>query len=89
MATKAISARINEATYGMLLMERANGLKTNTVINDALSMYLEFLDTVRECRNQPDKAATIKGMFVAKWNTKIVYTILPTYGQQDLFLQRR
>lgn len=87
MATKAISARIKEATYGMLLMERANGIKSNTAINDALSMYLEFLDAVRESRCHPDDAGTIIDMFVAKWKTKIVYTIHPNYGQQDLLLR--
>lgn len=89
MATKAISARIKEATYGMLLMERANGIKTNTAINDALSMYLEFLDAVRESRCHPDDAATILDMFLAKWKTKAVYTIHPNYGQQDLLLHSR
>lgn len=89
MATKAISARIKEATYGMLLMERANGIKTNTAINDALSMYLEFLDAVRESRCHPDDAGSILDMFLAKWKTKVVYTIHPNHGQQDLLLHSR
>ena len=89
MASKAISARIKEATYGMLLMERANGIKSNTAINDALSMYLEFLDAVRESRCHPDDAGAIIDMFIAKWKTKIVYTIHPNYGQQDLLFPSR
>lgn len=50
--TRPISARIKESTLGMLEMERANGLKTNRVINDALCMYLEFLDLFRQTRGQ-------------------------------------
>lgn len=68
--TKAISARIKESTLGMLEMERANGLKTNRVINDALCMYLEFLDIVRETRGQEyDQKKDEFDKFFRRWLT--------------------
>lgn len=78
--THPISARIKEALLGQLEMERCNGIKTNWLINEAIAMYLEALDAVREARIREEDAATIYDLFLARWRTRIVYTI---YGKKQ------
>lgn len=73
MATKAISARIKLGILAQLKMERANGIRTNALINDALCMYLEWLDCYREGKSFPDDQAATYDMFLARWH-RHVYT---------------
>lgn len=73
--TRLISARIKDALLSQLEMERCNGIKTNWLINEAITMYLELLDAVRETRICPDDAGTALDLFLARWRTRIVYTI--------------
>lgn len=73
--TRPISARIKDALLSQLEMERCNGIKTNWLINEAIAMYLELLDAVRETRINPDYASGVLDLFLARWRTRIVYTI--------------
>lgn len=73
--TRQISARIKDALLSQLEMERCNGIKTNWLINEAITMYLELLDAVRETRISPDDAGGVMDLFLARWRTRIVYTI--------------
>lgn len=77
--TRAISARIKDALLSQLELERCNGIKTNWLINESIAMYLELLDAVRETRINPDDAGATLDMFLARWRTRIVYTI---YGEK-------
>ena len=73
--TRAISARIKDALLSQMEMERCNGIKTNWLINEAITMYLEALDAVRDSRCYPDDAGNVLDMFLARWKNRIVYTM--------------
>lgn len=73
--THPISARIKDALWAQLQLERSNNIKSNWLINEAITMYLEALDAVRESRINPDDAASVLDLFLARWRTRIVYTI--------------
>lgn len=73
--THPISARIKDALWAQLQLERSNNIKSNWLINEAITMYLEALDAVRESRINPDDAASTLDLFLARWRTRIVYTI--------------
>lgn len=73
--THPISARIKDALWAQLQLERSNNIKSNWLINEAITMYLEALDAVRESRINPDDAAKTLDLFLARWRTRIVYTI--------------
>lgn len=73
--TYPISARIKDALWAQLQLERSNNIKSNWLINEAITMYLEALDAVRESRINPDDAASTLDLFLARWRTRIVYTI--------------
>lgn len=71
--THPISARIKDALWAQLQLERSNNIKSNWLINEAITMYLEALDAVRESRIYPDGDSL--DLFLARWHTRIVYTI--------------
>lgn len=73
--THPISARIKDALWSQLQLEKSNNIKSNWLINEAITMYLEALDAVRESRVNPDDAASTLDLFLARWRTRIVYTI--------------
>lgn len=71
--THPISARIKDALWAQLQLERSNNIKSNWLINEAITMYLEALDAVRETRICPGGDSL--DLFLARWHTRIVYTI--------------
>ncbi len=73
--THPISARIKEALLGQLEMERCNGIKTNWLINEAIAMYLEFLDEIRDNSDSPAAKDRRMQNLTSKWRNRIVYTI--------------
>ena len=71
--SKAISARIRDALHAQLQLERANGLHPNRVLNDALTMYIELLDLLRENHNHPGEVNEdlCDQLFLLKWKRQI------------------
>ena len=48
--TKLITVRMSQANCSQLEMERANGIKSSTIINAGTAMVMELLDAYRSYR---------------------------------------
>lgn len=52
--TKLITVRMSQANCAQLEMERANGIKSSTIINAGTAMVIELLDAYRSYRCHGD-----------------------------------
>lgn len=71
---KAISARIDKKLLQELDLEVAIGTgNRNKIINDAVRMYMDFLDTQRQCAVIADLQGRYaeRELFLARWFNKI------------------
>ena len=74
--TRPISARIKVALLSQLELERCNGIKTNWLINEAITMYLEALDAVREDYIKTGSPGMNYQKAQLRWFNRIVYTTM-------------
>lgn len=74
--THQITAWIKKELLSQLKQENSNGIETNSLINDAIEMYLDALDAVRSATRHEEVAKHIYDIFLSRWKMRIENSLI-------------